>query len=80
MEGDEVSQESVLIEKEGQRGCKEIRAEATSARTLGGPAASGFLLTQEGALSLLLRGNSFAANQGVIWGDIFMLMHSMHAT
>ena len=65
VEGDEVSQESVLMEKEGQRRCKEIRAEATSARALGSPAASSFLWTQEGALSLLLRGNSFAANQGV---------------
>ena len=79
MEGDEVSQESVLMEKEGQRRCKEIRAEATSARALGGPAAPSFLWTQKGALSLLLRGNSFAANQGV-FGDIYTLMHPMHAT
>ena len=56
---------SQVMEKEGQRRCKEIRAEATSARALGSPAASSFLWTQEGSLSLLLRGNSFAANQGV---------------
>ena len=47
MEGDEVSQESVLMEKEGQRRYKKTRAEATSTRTLGGPTALSFLWTQE---------------------------------